>query len=123
MGYFGTTHWSVVLAVGDAEPTRAAAALKELCETYWYPLYAFARQSGDSVEDANRLAKILRPVKAKINLIPFNEHPGSEFKRPEESVVLKFQEILLQKKYTVIIRHSKGRDISAACGQLSAKNN
>jgi 23S rRNA (adenine2503-C2)-methyltransferase len=61
-------------------------------------------------------------VKAKINLIPFNEHPASEFKRPKESVVLKFQEVLHQKGYTSIIRRSKGQDISAACGQLSAKN-
>ncbi len=85
--------------------------------------YILIRGVNDSIEDANRLAKLLRPVKAKINLIPFNEHPGSEFKRPDESAVLKFQAVLHQKNYTAIIRHSKGRDISAACGQLSAKQN
>ncbi|MBC2714429.1 MAG: 23S rRNA (adenine(2503)-C(2))-methyltransferase RlmN [Desulfobacteraceae bacterium] len=84
--------------------------------------YILIRDINDSIKDANRLAKLLRPVKAKINLIPFNEHPGSEFKCPDETVVLKFQEVLHQKSYTAIIRHSKGRDISAACGQLSAKN-
>ena len=84
--------------------------------------YILIQGVNDSAEDAHRLTKLLRPVKAKINLIPFNEHPASEFKRPDESVILKFQEILHQKNYTAIIRHSKGRDISAACGQLSAKS-
>jgi 23S rRNA (adenine2503-C2)-methyltransferase len=84
--------------------------------------YILIKGINDSIEDAHRLTKLLRPVKAKINLIPFNEHPGSEFKRPDESVVLKFQAVLHQKNYTAIIRHSKGSDISAACGQLSAKN-
>ncbi len=84
--------------------------------------YILIQGINDSIEDANRLAKLLMPVKAKINLIPFNEHPDSEFKRPKESVILKFQEVLHQKGYTSIIRRSKGQDISAACGQLSAKN-
>ena len=48
----------------------------------------------DSDEDATRLAKLLRPIKAKINLIPFNEHEGSDFRRPENSDVLKFQKIM-----------------------------
>ncbi len=84
--------------------------------------YILIQGINDSIEDAHRLTTLLKPVKAKINLIPFNEHPGSEFKRPEESVILKFQEVLHQKNYTAIIRRSKGRDISAACGQLSAKH-
>jgi 23S rRNA (adenine2503-C2)-methyltransferase len=75
----------------------------------------------DSPKDAEQLAKLLRPVKAKINLIPFNEHPGSDFKRPEEKAILAFQDVLANKNYTAIIRYSKGTDISAACGQLSAK--
>ncbi len=74
----------------------------------------------DSPEDARRLAKLLAPVKAKINLIPFNEHRASGFKRPDESAIFSFQKILHQKNYTAIIRRSKGQDISAACGQLSA---
>ena len=84
--------------------------------------YILIQGVNDSMADAHRLAKLLRPVKAKINLIPFNEHPGSEFKRPAESATLKFQAVLHEKGYTAIIRHSKGLDISAACGQLSAKN-
>jgi len=84
--------------------------------------YILIQGINDSIEDAHRLTKLLRPIKAKINLIPFNEHSASKFKRPKESVILKFQEVLHQKGYTSIIRRSKGQDISAACGQLSAKN-
>ena len=66
-------------------------------------------------------ARLLRPLRAKINLIPFNSYKGTEFKRPEEDAVLAFQKILLDRHYTAIIRHSKGGDIGAACGQLRAK--
>ncbi|MCP4353832.1 MAG: 23S rRNA (adenine(2503)-C(2))-methyltransferase RlmN [Desulfobacterales bacterium] len=82
--------------------------------------YILIKGLNDSADDAKRLAKLLRPVKAKINLIPFNEHAGSDYKRPGESVVQRFQEILYKHNYTVTVRHSKGKDISAACGQLSA---
>jgi 23S rRNA (adenine2503-C2)-methyltransferase len=83
--------------------------------------YILIKGINDSIKDAERLAKLLRPVKAKINLIPFNEHPGSDFKHPEEETILTFQNVLANKNYTAIIRYSKGTDISAACGQLSAK--
>ena len=83
--------------------------------------YILLKGINDSPQDAKRLAKLLRPVKAKINLIPFNDFEDSEFQRPEASVIDKFKAILHTAHYTVIIRHSKGQDISAACGQLRAK--
>lgn len=83
--------------------------------------YILLKGINDSTKDANRLVKLLRPVKAKINLIPFNEYEGSIFKRPEESVVNRFLEILHRYGYTATIRLSKGQDICAACGQLRAK--
>ncbi len=49
---FATTHWSVVLATGEAESPLAQAALEELCHAYWYPLYVFLRRDGHSAEDA-----------------------------------------------------------------------
>jgi RNA polymerase sigma factor (sigma-70 family) len=49
---FITTHWSVVLTAGQSDTTRAQAALEQLCQTYWYPLYAYVRRRGHSVEDA-----------------------------------------------------------------------
>jgi 23S rRNA (adenine2503-C2)-methyltransferase len=82
--------------------------------------YILMKGINDSEKDAKRLAKLLRPIKAKINLIPFNTFEGSDFKRPEESVINNFKEILNKNNYTAIIRHSKGQDISAACGQLGA---
>ena len=84
--------------------------------------YILIKGINDSSDDAKRLAKLLRPVKSKINLIPFNEHEMSEFKRPEETAIRNFQEILMNKNYTTVIRRSKGQDISAACGQLRARN-
>ncbi|BBO81990.1 dual-specificity RNA methyltransferase RlmN [Desulfosarcina ovata subsp. sediminis] len=83
--------------------------------------YILMKGVNDSLEDARRLVKLLRPVKAKINLIPFNEHPGSDFRRPSPSQISAFQELLADHHYTVIVRHSKGQDIGAACGQLRAK--
>ena len=82
--------------------------------------YVLLKDINDSIEDAHRLAKLLRPVKSKINLIPFNAHPGCPYQRPDEDTILRFQNILIDKNYTVMIRRSKGQDISAACGQLAA---
>src|SRR5215831_19844397 len=49
---FHTTHWSVVLAAGDAGSDQASAALSRLCQTYWFPVYAFIRKRGHSPEQA-----------------------------------------------------------------------
>ncbi len=84
--------------------------------------YVLIKDVNDSKEDAKRLARLLRPVRSKINLIPFNENNASEFKRPDESTIKQFQNILLKNDYVTIIRNSKGGDISAACGQLSSKH-
>jgi len=83
--------------------------------------YVLLKEVNDSVEDAHRLVKLLRPVKSKINLIPFNPYEGCQYQRPDEDAILRFQKILIDKNYTVMIRRSKGQDISAACGQLAAK--
>jgi RNA polymerase sigma-70 factor (ECF subfamily) len=54
---FVTTHWSVVLAAGRSDTTRARDALAKLCQTYWYPLYAYVRRRGHSPEDAQDLTQ------------------------------------------------------------------
>src|SRR5512138_195816 len=54
---FATTHWSVVFAAGHGGSTSAGEALAELCRSYWYPLYAYARRTGSSPEDAEDLAQ------------------------------------------------------------------
>ncbi len=75
----------------------------------------------DSPNQARQLLKVLNGVRAKINLIPFNPHPGSEFGTPSEAKVLAFQEVLQKAQLTAIIRKSRGREIGAACGQLAAQ--
>jgi len=75
----------------------------------------------DSVEQAISLAKLLKGISSKINLIPYNESSDIPFKRPVHEQVLAFQQVLREANYTTIIRKSKGRDISAACGQLYAE--
>ena len=69
-------------------------------------------------EDAQRLARLLRGVKAKVNLIPFNDWEGASFRRPPLARILAFQSILLDAGITTTVRWSKGEDIGAACGQL-----
>ncbi len=102
--------------------------LLDACRTY--PLnprdkitieYILIKGVNDSTENANTLARLLRPVRAKINLIPFNPYDGCEFQKPEPAVVDRFLAILHQHNYTAIIRRSKGADISAACGQLCVR--
>jgi RNA polymerase sigma-70 factor (ECF subfamily) len=54
---FPSTHWSMIAAAGNAEDEQAGAALAQLCEAYWYPVYAFIRRRGRHVEDARDLAQ------------------------------------------------------------------
>ncbi|HFB83489.1 MAG TPA: 23S rRNA (adenine(2503)-C(2))-methyltransferase RlmN [Thermodesulfatator sp.] len=83
--------------------------------------YLLLEGINDSRATAQKLAWILRGIPAKINLIPFNPAPGLPFRCPSEERILAFQAELLKAGYTTIIRKSKGRDISAACGQLYAR--
>ncbi len=109
-------------------PINKKYPLKELIKALKnYPLaprrritveYVMLKGINDRVEHAAELGRLLRGLKCKINLIPFNEHAGSEFKRPEADSVLAFQERLHSMNYTAFIRESRGADILAACGQL-----
>lgn len=75
----------------------------------------------DRDEDAVKLAGLLRGLPCKINLLPCNEAPQLPFSRPSRNRVYAFQDILRRAGYTVLIRTSRGDDISAACGQLASK--
>jgi 23S rRNA (adenine2503-C2)-methyltransferase len=75
----------------------------------------------DSPADAEKLARLLRGLHCKLNLIAFNEFPGSDYRTPTPEAVSAFQQILLDRHYTAILRASHGRDILAACGQLSGE--
>jgi 23S rRNA (adenine2503-C2)-methyltransferase len=105
--------------------TYPLADLVEACRQFPLPPgrkitfeYILIQGLNDSVDHARRLAKLLAPVKAKINLIPFNPFDGSEFERPGDGTIQAFQALLLGKHYTSVVRYSKGQEIMAACGQL-----
>jgi 23S rRNA (adenine2503-C2)-methyltransferase len=80
--------------------------------------YVMLEDVNDAAEEAHRLARLLRGVRAKVNLIPFNDWDGSGFRRPPLQRILAFQAILLDAGITTTVRWSKGEDIGAACGQL-----
>lgn len=75
----------------------------------------------DSLEDADRLTKLLKGVRCKVNLIPLNPFPGCAFKRSPSEKILAFQSVLKRRGIRAFIRESRGQDISAACGQLRAE--
>jgi len=75
----------------------------------------------DSPRQARELVRLLQGIRAKINLIAFNPHPGSSFRSPSMERILGFQDVLRKANLTAIIRKSRGNEISAACGQLAAK--
>jgi 23S rRNA (adenine2503-C2)-methyltransferase len=82
--------------------------------------YVLLKGVTDSLEDARRLYRITKDVPCKINIIPFNEHPGSGFLRPSDETVFEFQEELIREGAHVLLRKTMGRDIFAACGQLTS---
>lgn len=75
----------------------------------------------DSDETAEKLAEILRGIPCKINLLAMSEDQEADFKSSSKERILKFQEILRNRGYTVFLRQSRGEDISAACGQLAGR--
>ena len=85
--------------------------------------YVLIKDVNDTEEDAKKLVKLIGKNKKryKVNLIPFNPFEESDYKRPDEKRVEKFQKILWEHNISAFIRWSKGRDISAACGQLRKK--
>ena len=75
----------------------------------------------DSMEDVVALANLLNSKESKINLIPFNEFPGSKYKRPSEQKIMWFLDQMIKRGFTCTIRTTKGSDILAACGQLKSE--
>lgn len=76
----------------------------------------------DRMEDADRLIKLLKPLNAKLNLIPYNESQFTEFKRPRPEQVQAFHARMLEAKIPVFTRKNRGNDIFAACGMLRKVN-
>ena len=84
--------------------------------------YVMLKGVNDTDEDAHRLIKLIKDngIPAKINLIPFNEWPGSPYQRSSNNRIRAFANIIYQAGYASPIRKTRGDDIMAACGQLKS---
>jgi 23S rRNA (adenine2503-C2)-methyltransferase len=99
--------------------------LIEACRKYplrpWERLtfeYVLLGGFNDSADDARRLARLIRNLRAKVNLIPWN--PGAlPYEKPTEASVEQFRKILADKGTLAFVRDSRGQDVMAACGQLA----
>ena len=84
--------------------------------------YVMLKGVNDSVADAKRLVKLLEGMPAKVNLIPFNPWPGTQYECSDWDVIEVFAEILNKAGYASPVRTPRGRDIMAACGQLKSES-
>lgn len=75
----------------------------------------------DSIAHAKKLVKFVHGLKAKVNLIPMNEHPGLDLKPSSTEALKAFQKYLADRSIAAPVRYSKGADVSGACGQMAAK--
>ncbi len=83
--------------------------------------YTLMAGVNDALEDARQLARLLRGVPSKVNLIPMNPHVDAAERPPTEAVTEAFTGELVQSGLTVTLRRPRGSDIDAACGQLAAR--
>ncbi|RIL05532.1 MAG: 23S rRNA (adenine(2503)-C(2))-methyltransferase RlmN [Proteobacteria bacterium] len=83
--------------------------------------YTLMRGKNDSLDDARRLAQLVRGLPSKINLIPMNPHEDAPYQPPSDAAVEAFASELSRRGATVTVRRPRGADIDAACGQLAAR--
>lgn len=83
--------------------------------------YVMLRNVNDSPRHADELADLLAGKPAKVNLIPFNPFPGTEFERSGAETIRYFQDRLRERGIVATTRRTRGDDIDAACGQLAGK--
>ncbi len=102
------------------------AELFEACMDYHHKTkdritleYVLLKGVTDQIEHAKELYRLTRNIPCKINIIPFNEHPGSGYERPSDDAVQAFHSELMALGAHVLLRRTMGRDIFAACGQLT----
>jgi 23S rRNA (adenine2503-C2)-methyltransferase len=82
--------------------------------------YVLLRGVNDSREDAARLVELSEGLPSMVNILSFNPFPGCAYERPEEERLSLFRDVLVLAGRIAVVRKSRGRDISAACGQLRA---
>ena len=83
--------------------------------------YILIDDVNDSIEDASNLVNLLSDLKCKINLIPFNPFPGSEYKRSNDQNIKSFKNYLIKNNFITTVRVTRGDEIDGACGQLVGK--
>jgi 23S rRNA (adenine2503-C2)-methyltransferase len=83
--------------------------------------YVLLRGVNDTEQQARQLIKLLSGIRSKVNVIPFNPHPGSAFFRPTDVEIARFQKILHDAGLQINVRRPRGDDIQAACGQLQGE--
>ncbi len=83
--------------------------------------YVMLKGVNDSPTDARELVRLLKGIPAKINLIPFNPWPGTQYECSDWSIIEQFSDIVFNAGYASPVRTPRGRDILAACGQLKSE--
>ena len=107
------------------------ALLRDACRNYpglsnakritWE--YVMLKDINDSPEDAKELVQFIRGIPSKINLIPYNPWPGSQYVCSSDEQIEKFASVVLKAGYASPVRKPRGQDIMAACGQLNSEIN
>jgi 23S rRNA (adenine2503-C2)-methyltransferase len=83
--------------------------------------YVMLADVNDGVAQAHELVHLLRDVPAKVNLIPFNTFPQTQYRRSTKETIDRFRDVLIEAGLTTITRKTRGDDIDAACGQLAGR--
>ncbi|MGH8286814.1 MAG: 23S rRNA (adenine(2503)-C(2))-methyltransferase RlmN [Steroidobacteraceae bacterium] len=113
-------------------PINRKHPIAELLEACWHYIderngrsvtfeYVMLDGINDSPAQARQLARLLAGHPAKVNLIPFNPFPGTQYRRSEPAVIRRFQDELMHRGLIATIRRTRGEDIDAACGQLAGR--
>ena len=113
-------------------PINRKHPINELLEACWHYIdeqngrsvtfeYVMLDGVNDSLAHARELARLLKGHPAKINLIPFNPFPGTQYKRSPAPVIQQFRDELIQRGVLATTRRTRGDDIDAACGQLAGR--
>jgi 23S rRNA (adenine2503-C2)-methyltransferase len=113
-------------------PINRKHNIAELLDACWHYLdeqngrsvtfeYVMLDGVNDQPGHARELARLLRGKPAKLNLIPFNPFPGTQYRRSPPAVIEQFRDELMQRGLIVTIRKTRGDDIDAACGQLAGQ--
>ena len=84
--------------------------------------YALAKEENDNLEDAKRLARLLKGMLCHVNLIPINKIESGIYSKSSNENIIKFRDYLNSKGIVATIRRELGSDIDAACGQLRRKS-